>query len=152
MTDKPERKMKKKIFDKWFWPQSLSGVKFILPGKPLPPLSSAGVQWYIAWCDQILLPWFPSQTFSCIWWLIVVALQMHQLWADLSPLLYPSCHCLLCCISISTDNDEGNWNLFQNFESLLIPIPLPSSISVLWQGLSVLCSSSFWNGMMDAST
>lgn len=83
MTDKPERKMKKKIFDKWFWPQSVSGVKFILSGKPPVPLSSA-VQWCIAWCDQILLPWFPSQTFSYIGWLMVAVLQMHQLWADLS--------------------------------------------------------------------
>lgn len=63
MTDKPERKMKKKIFDKWFWSHCVSGVKFILSGKPPVPLSSTGVQWCIAWCDQILLPWFPGQAF-----------------------------------------------------------------------------------------
>lgn len=38
---------------------------FISSGKPSVWLSSARAQWCIAWCDQILLPWFSSQYFSC---------------------------------------------------------------------------------------
>lgn len=64
MTDKPERKWKRKPSDKWFWPQRVTWVMFILSGKPSVPLSSARAQWCIAWCDQILLPWFSNQSFS----------------------------------------------------------------------------------------
>lgn len=58
------QRRKWKCSDKWVWPQCVSWVMFILSGKPSVPLCSARAQWCISWCDQILLPWFSSQSFS----------------------------------------------------------------------------------------
>lgn len=64
MTDKAEENEKRKCSDRWFWPQHVSWVMFVLSGKPSVQLPSARAQWCIAWCGQILLPWFSSQAFS----------------------------------------------------------------------------------------